>query len=70
MFNSNIYPINDQWAKNHPHKLILIKQIINHPVTYRIITKYLGIFDLKKLSCLKRLESCFFLKKLCIYDVF
>jgi hypothetical protein len=24
------YPINDQWVKNHPHKLILIKQIVNH----------------------------------------
>jgi hypothetical protein len=31
-----IYPINDLWAKNHPHKLILIKQIVNHPITYRI----------------------------------
>jgi DNA repair exonuclease SbcCD ATPase subunit len=47
-----MYPISDQWVKNHPHKLILIKQIVNHPVTYRIsetnVNKIINLEDFNK----------------------
>jgi hypothetical protein len=45
-----IYPINDQWVKNHPHKLILIKQIVNHPVTYRIYIIFFINYNINKMS--------------------
>jgi hypothetical protein len=37
-------------VKNHPHKLILIKQIVNHPVTYRIYDKIYDILN-KRYKC-------------------
>jgi hypothetical protein len=44
-------------VKYHPHKLILIKQIVNHPVTYRIM-------DLKYIKYLKYKKKYYNLKNL------